>query len=155
MAKKDRLKAELEAAEQELFRVIGSVSMEQWERETQNVGWTVKDTLAHLLSGETGNLLVAKRVLGGESAPVKDFDLHRYNQRQVEKLRDRGVEQLREDLKSARRETLTMLEGLTDEQLATRGRRTTGEETTLEAVFRQIARHMQTHADDIRIAIES
>lgn len=147
------LREDLTSAHRALRALLDTVTDSAWALPTPNEGWTVKDTLAHLCMGETGNMLIARRILDGEGKAVEGFDLNRWNQRQVEKRRDKTPDELWQELDTARAETLTALAGLTEEQLQMRGQRTTGEETTVEGVFRQIARHERLHADDIRAGL--
>lgn len=147
------LREELAAAHRDLRALLDTVQGDEWDRPTPNEGWTVKDTLAHLCTGESGNLLIARRVLHGEAVPVAGFDLNRWNQRQVEKRRDKTPEELWQELDAARAETLAFLDALTEDQLQLQGYRPTGDATTLEGVIRQIARHERLHTADIRIAL--
>lgn len=150
---RESLRDELAAAHQALRALLDTVRGDAWSLPTPNEGWTVKDTLAHLCTGETGNALIGRRIIDGEAKPVEGFDLNRWNQRQVEKRRDKTAEELWQELDTARAETLAFLDGLRLDQLQLRGHRTTGDETTLEGVFRQIARHERGHTDDIRAAL--
>lgn len=147
------LRDDLAAAHQALRALLDTVGGDEWRLPTPNEGWTVQDTLAHLCAGETGNAMIARRILEGVAKPVEGFDLNRWNQRQVEKRRDKTPDELWQELEAARAETLALLDSLTPEQLQLRGYRTTGDETTLEGVFRQIARHERAHTEDIRVAL--
>jgi uncharacterized protein (TIGR03083 family) len=147
------LREDLATAHRELRALLDTVRGDEWDLPTPNEGWTVKDTLAHLCTGESGNLLIARRVLNGEATPVEGFDLNRWNQRQVEKRRAKTPEELWQELDAARAETLAFLETLTEEHLQLQGYRPTGDATTLEGVIRQIARHERMHTADIRAAL--
>lgn len=147
------LREDLAAAHRDLRALLDTVRDTEWELPTPNEGWTVKDTLAHLCTGESGNLLIARRILNGEARPVEGFDLHRWNQRQVEKRRERTPDELWQELDAARAETLAFLDTLTEDQLRLQGYRPTGDATTLEGVIRQIARHERMHTADIRTAL--
>jgi uncharacterized protein (TIGR03083 family) len=143
----------LQEARAELQRVLNGLSEADWQRPTACEGWAIKDVVSHIGNGEAGNLLIGRRILSGEDVVVEGFDLNRFNQRQVEKRRAMSVAELLDDLSSARQATLALLDELTDAQLDKRGVRTTGEETTVEQVFYQIARHDQMHLEHIRGAL--
>lgn len=143
----------LQGARDELLAVLKGLNDADWQRATPAEGWTIKDIVAHVGVGETGNLTIAQRIIADEDGVVAGFDLDRYNQRQVEKRRERNVTDLLADLASARQGTLALLAEVGDAQLDKRGKRTTGDETTVEQVFQQIARHDQMHVADIKKAL--
>ena len=152
--RKEQITAALRAAREELQAVIGGLKDADWQRPTPCEGWTIRDVVAHLSVGEPGNILIARRILNDEEGVVAGFDLNRYNMRQVEKRRDKSTSELMNDLATARAETLALLSALSEGQLDKRGRRTTGEETTVEQVFYQIARHDQMHGEHVRRALD-
>ncbi len=89
--------------------------------------WSAKDHLAHLAMIERAFQGMIKRSLSGESSPVglgggsrEDVmaRVHRNNQSNVEEHADDELETLLADLDAARTQTLALLDGLSDEQLA-------------------------------------
>lgn len=90
--------------------------------------WTPKDHLAHLLRVEVAFLAMARRVvdgdttsraLGPEGTSREDVlaRVHLDNERHVESLRDRSVEDLLGELATVREQTLTFVDGIDDDQL--------------------------------------
>lgn len=88
--------------------------------------WTPKDHLAHLLRIEEAFLAMARRTAEGETRPIRLGGtsreevlarVHRDNEEHVTALRDRGVDDLLDVLRTARAETLVFLEALDDDQL--------------------------------------
>jgi uncharacterized protein (TIGR03083 family) len=148
------LRAELDDALARLKALVAHVPAEAWSRPTVNPGWSARDLLAHLVSAETGNLSIARRILQGEGQPVAGFDLARWNQRQIEKLGARMPAELLAELERARQETLQLLASLSVADLDRAGFRTTGEPTTVAGVFQQIARHLRAHTEEIRAATQ-
>ena len=89
--------------------------------------WAAKDHLAHLSMIERSFQGMVRRALAGDSNPVgfgtgsRDDILarvHRGNQENVDAHRDVDVDTLLADLDEARRDTLALLDELSDEQLA-------------------------------------
>ena len=64
---------------------------DDWERRATNPEWTARDLLIHLANSEPGLLTRMQRILAGTSQMPPDFDLHRWNLRQVEKRRAQGA----------------------------------------------------------------
>lgn len=154
MAEKADVRAELDAALAEIEQVVTEVEEAAWSNASPNPGWSARDVLTHLISGETGNLQIARRVQAGEARPVEGFDLARWNARQLEKIGVKQPGEVMSELKALRAETLSFLESVSEADLSKAGFRPTGEATTLEGVFRQIANHQREHAADIRSAAE-
>jgi hypothetical protein len=83
----------------------------------------------------------------------EDFDLARYNRRNIEKGADKTPTDLLAELDSARADTIAFLDSLDDATLAREGRRTTGEPTTVAGALLRIADHQREHAAEIRSAL--
>ncbi|MCL5266042.1 MAG: DinB family protein [Chloroflexi bacterium] len=143
----------LEESRQELVALAKSLTSEQLQLPTENEGWSVKDTLAHVASSEGGLLATVNRILGGQVATRPGFDLNAYNQQQVEKRRNRSVDELLAELDASRPEALKRFGELTDEQLATRGNMASGTPIDVISVFQRIGDHERLHCDQIRKAI--
>src|SRR5919204_3811782 len=79
-----------------------------------NPEWTVRDLLIHLATSERGVQGVIEGFLRGESIVPEDFDLDRWNQSQVARLRGLSLAELRERISGTRRATLALLDRLTD-----------------------------------------
>jgi uncharacterized protein (TIGR03083 family) len=152
MGQQNEVRAELDSALAALKTTVAGVPADRWGRETANPGWTASMVLAHLISAESGNLSIARRILAGEGNPVEGFDLNRWNARQLEKMGPKEPDQSLRELEGVRQESLALYESLSEADLDRAGFRTTGEPTTVGGVFRQIARHQREHAEDIRNA---
>ncbi|MCS6802106.1 MAG: DinB family protein [Chloroflexota bacterium] len=154
MTAKQELRALLDAADDELNALLDSLAPDEWERRTATRDrWTVRETVSHIVTGEAGNLAIARGIAEGKDMYRPDFDLDRYNRRAIEKSAHRSPEDLRADLRARRQETLAFLEQLDEAALQRAGRRTTGERTTVAEVFRRIAEHQREHAAEIRAAV--
>ena len=118
-----------------------------------NSEWTVRDLLIHLATSERGVGQMIEGLLRGESIVPTDFDLDRWNASQVRKLRDLSLAELRERLAAGRQSTLALLEGLSDADLARRGRHALGREVTLGETLRIMAAHERVHMEEVNYAV--
>lgn len=146
---KEALREEMSAARDELMAAIGSLADEEWDQPTANPEWTARDILTHLATAEAGNLARMKRILTGDSELPADWDLNRYNNRQVEKRRGMAIGELVAELGQSREAVVTFLDGLSPEQLGIRGWHASRRELTLEEIFVVMANHERGHARDI------
>jgi uncharacterized protein (TIGR03083 family) len=154
-ARKAAIARELAEAREGLLAAVRLVDEAAWEMPTANEGWSVRDVLAHVASGETTIQALLRRMADGRGGVPDDFDLDRYNASQLRRRAEQTVPQLLAELDVARGQTLEALAAATAQALSQRGRHPRGMITTLEETFRIIARHDREHTQDIRAAIEN
>lgn len=133
MATREAILGKLEKERQNLFARYRAFPDEQLtsactESEVRGAPpWTAKDHLAHLAMIERAFQGMVRRSIAGETNPVgfggttRDeiiAGVHSNNQDNVEAHRDDGLETLLADLDAARAATLSLLDDLTDDQLA-------------------------------------
>jgi uncharacterized damage-inducible protein DinB len=130
-----------------LTALAGRLTPEQWESRVQGDDglWTARQALAHLVVSEPGQLATAKGIATGGAGVGGDFDLDRWNNRQVEKQASRTVAEMLAALEASRRDVLAALDALSDEQLERRGRHARGDELTVEGIFYRIGEHEADH----------
>lgn len=160
MDKVAEIAREQEAAYQELQELFGGLDEADWGRPVYGHadGWTVRDLLSHLVTAGSGLLGVAQLVAEGRLEMPSDFDLDRWNRRQVEKQAERTVPELLEGLKDLQRNVLAYLQGLieADEEtiLSRHGHHAVFGESTVELILRRIYKHDREHAAQIRQALK-
>ena len=148
----ERLRVELTNARSYLVSVAEQIGPEQALNSTENPLWNVHDLLGHLAGAERGMQATVKRFLAGEALP-EGFSLDYWNQRQVEKQKERSVPDLLAGLAASRIDTLALLDSLTDDQLAVRGVHPAGFETSVGGIFKVIAHHEHGHGQEIALAL--
>jgi uncharacterized protein (TIGR03083 family) len=150
--RKQRLLEELAQSRAYLLAVAGQISPDQVLASTENPAWNVHDLLAHLAGAERGLQGTVQRFLAGQALP-EGFSLDIWNQRQVEKQKERSVADLLVGLEASRVDTLALLDSLSDEQLAVRGLHPAGFETSVGGIFRVMAMHELDHGQEIALAL--
>lgn len=133
-------------------RFARQVGTEAWDRPTPNPAWTVRDTLAHLAASGPGLLATVQRFLEGRELP-EGFSLDYWNQRQVEKRRQRTPEDLLSELRAAHAQAKDMLASLSEAQLAVRGTHPAGQTISVAGVFYLIGLHELDHLADMAAAV--
>lgn len=135
MATRTEIQAELERALVELEADARSLTPEQLERrctDSEVPGgspWSPKDHVAHLIRIERSFLTFARRTVDGDAEPIafsrmgSNQDevraaIHLANQRHVEDLASRSLDELLVELRAARADTLAFIDGQDDETLA-------------------------------------
>lgn len=159
MDKVAEITKEQEAAYQELQELFGGLDDADWGRSVygHSEGWTVRDLLSHLVTAGSGLLGVAQLIAEGRLEMPSDFDLDRWNRRQVEKQAERTVPELLESLGEVQRNVLAYLDVLTAHDGATilsrHGHHAVFGESTVELILRRIYQHDREHAAQIRQAL--
>jgi DinB family protein len=135
MATRDEIHAALERALAELEADARALTREQLEQRCTDsevpggAPWSPKDHIAHLIRIERSFLTFARRTVDGDVEPI-GFSrmggnqdevraaIHLANQRQVEDLASRSLDDLFAELRAARADTLAFIDGHDDDTLA-------------------------------------
>ena len=139
----------------ELLEAIGQMETADWERPVQAVegGWTVKQVLLHLATSESGQLAAGKAIAAGQPTVPDDFDLNRYNKRQIEKNQAKQPPEILFGMAESRQKLLTFLEQVPEDALDKSGKHGRGDVITLEQLFLRIGEHEAGHAVEIKQAL--
>jgi hypothetical protein len=145
--RRQAIRDHLAATRAELTALAARLTPKQWESAVQGDDglWTARQALAHLAVSEAGQLGTAKGIAEGGAGVGSDFDLNRWNNRQVEKQANRTVAEMLAALAASRRDVLAALDAFSDEQLDRRGRHARGDELTVEGIFYRIGEHEHDH----------
>ncbi|MQA97956.1 MAG: maleylpyruvate isomerase family mycothiol-dependent enzyme [Streptosporangiales bacterium] len=149
---KDETIAKLRDVWGSLDRLADGLLEEEWELPTDCPGWTVRDQLAHLLTGES--------LVSGESLPDHKMDplpayvrndLGEFNEHAIDHWRTRPIHELIAAWHAMVRTRLADLEAATDEDLAKDSWTPVGPGTVLDFLQVRILDHW-VHEQDIRRA---
>ena len=140
---------------EELLEVIGQMETADWDRPAQSAegGWTVKQAMLHIATSETGQINTGKAIAAGQPTVPDDFDLNRYNNRQVEKNKDKQPAEILFGMAESRQKLLTFLAEVPEDALDKRGRHARGDILSLEQLFYRIGEHEAEHAAEIKRAL--
>jgi hypothetical protein len=140
---------------EQLVDVIGQMETADWERPVQAVeaGWTVKQALLHVATAESGQLATGKAIAAGQPTVPDDFDLNRYNRRQIEKNEAKQPPEILFGMAESRQKLLAFLDEVRAEDLEKRGKHGRGDVISLEQLFYRIGEHEADHTAEIRRAL--
>jgi uncharacterized protein (TIGR03083 family) len=148
------LKKELQDARDALLAAIEGIVEGEWASPTSVEGWMVKDVVAHLAYNQPSQPRLVRNILEGKGGTPANFDLNYYNRRGLEKQQGKDVTQLKADLAAGHAETMKLLDEIADSDLDRMGNHASAGRTTLEQIFRTIARHDREHTGHIREALQ-
>jgi hypothetical protein len=128
---------------------------DQWETEIYSEGasWTLKQILVHNVIAEDSMLRLVKGILDGGEGVREDFDLDAYNEYKVDQSEKLTPQELLAEFEHARRETIRVVNGLSDADLETSGRHPWLGVAKIEEIIKLMFRHNQIHIREIRSAL--
>jgi hypothetical protein len=140
---------------EELLEVVGQMQAADWDRPVQSVegGWTVKQLLLHVATSESGQIKTAQAIVAGQPTVPDDFDLNRYNARQIEKNKEKQPPEILFSMAESRQKLLAFLEEVPKDALDKSGKHGRGDVITLEQLFLRIGEHEADHAEEMRKAL--
>ncbi len=140
---------------EELLEIIGQLQPADWDRPVQSAdgGWTVKQMLLHLATSENGQINTGRAIAAGQSNVSDDFDLNRYNRRQIEKNQTKQPPEILFGMAESRQKLLAFLDEVSAEDLDKRGKHGRGDVISLEQLLYRIGEHEAEHTAEIKEAL--
>jgi DinB superfamily len=137
------------------LELIGQMDIADWDRPVQTAegGWTVKQMMLHLATSEGGQIRTAQAIAAGQPTVPDDFDLNRYNKRQVEKNQAKQPPEILFSMAESHQKLLAFLDEVTAEDLEKRGKHGRGDVISLEQLFYRIGEHEAEHTAEIKRAL--
>jgi len=148
----DKLKSEGE----KFYAIFADLTDEQWNTEvyTEDQTWTIRNVLAHFVTSERGLVKLFERIrAGGEGSP-DDFSIDRYNARQQEKTQKLSPQELLEQYKTVRADSVAWTLSLEETDLEIEGRHPFLEMTTLREMIKMLYLHNIIHYRDMKKALK-
>jgi uncharacterized protein (TIGR03083 family) len=147
------LKKELQDARDALLQAMDTIVEGDWAKPTSVHGWTVKDVVSHLAYNQPTQPRLIRNILDGKGGTPANFDLAYFNRRGIEKQQGKEIPQLKAELAVGHTETIRLLDEISESDLDKLGNHASAGNTTLEQIFRTIARHDREHTEHIRDAL--
>lgn len=144
----DKLRTEGE----KFFALFAGLTDDQWGAEVYTEGetWTIRNVLAHFVTSERGLVRLFERIrLTGEGAS-DDFSIDRFNASQQEKTKDLPPQELLEQYKAIRADSIAWTLSLDEADLEKQGRHPFLGMTTLREMIKMLYLHNQIHYRDMK-----
>ena len=153
--RKHELRDHLNATREAVLKIIADLQPADWERKVQSADgqWTVRQVLLHLATSENGQIGTAKAIAAGRPTVPDDFDLNRYNNRQIEKNAAKTPPEILFSLAESRQKLLAYLDEVSETDLGMRGKHGRGDVLSLEELFYRVGEHEAEHAELIKQAL--
>ena len=148
----DKLKSEGER----FAAIFNGLSDAQWQAEVYAEGavWTVRNVLAHFVTSERGLVRLFEQVRQGGAGAADDFSIDRYNASQQEKTKELTPQELLEQYKSVRANSVAWVLGLQEADLEITGKHPFLGPTTMREMIKMLYLHNQIHYRDLKKALK-
>jgi uncharacterized damage-inducible protein DinB len=153
--RKQAIYQHLETTRRSLLDAVQGLADQDWERPVHSSegAWTVKQALTHLAAAEPGQIGTGNRMLKGEAKLPEGFSLSFWNNRQVEKNKDRTPQELLAQLSESRKQLLGWIEALDEADFDKAGQHARGDFITVEQLCYRVGQHEADHAAEIKRAL--
>jgi len=143
---------ELHAVRAEMETLLADVG-ETWLTEPGALpGWSVKDILAHITSWEVDlltNLGKVRRGVKPGKTRWASAEIQAQNEKSYAELKDRPLHTVLEDFRGARRQTIRVLEGLTESEVESPADWLHGRSIE-QYVVANVLHHEQEHVEELK-----
>jgi len=120
---------------------------------SEEVHWTVRQVLAHLVTIEKTMHWLFRNIRDGGPGSPEDFDVARFNRTQPQKLDHLPLPELIRQFTTVREETIAIVTNMTEADFDREGRHVFLGHNRLERFIRWAYEHARLHEDDVRQAL--
>jgi DinB superfamily len=147
-----RLAEKLEAEGAKTLEIFRALLPDQWELTvyTDGSAWTIRQLLAHFVTAEVGILRLIDNIIEGGTGSPENFDISRFNEKEVSAVGDEHPNSLMRQYEQTRRVTIEKVRNLQDEDLVRVGRHPFLGPAPVVDIIKLIYRHNQIHQRDFR-----
>jgi uncharacterized damage-inducible protein DinB len=152
MSELNDLADKLQSEGEKFFALFAGLTDDQWQMEVYTEGetWTIRNVLSHFVTSERGLVRLFERIrLTGEGAS-DDFSIDRYNASQQEKTKDLPPQELLEQYRAIRADSIAWTLSLDEADLEKQGRHPYLGMTTLREMIKMLYLHNQIHYRDMK-----
>ena len=147
----DKLKSEGER----MASIFGALTGDQWSQEvyTEGTTWTIRNILSHFVTSERGLVKLFEQIRQGGTGSPDDFSIDRYNAAMQVRTRELSPQELLEQYRQERANTVSWVSGLQESDLDIAGRHPFLGQTVLREMIKMLYIHNLTHYRDIKKAL--
>ena len=152
MSELNELADKLSSEGEKFYALFAGLSDDQWSAEvyTEGEAWTLRNVLAHFVTSERGLVKLFERIRQtGEGSP-DDFSIDRYNAAQQQKNRDVSPQDLLEQYKAVRADSIAWTLSIAESDLEKQGRHPFIGMTTIREMIKMLYLHNQLHYRDMK-----
>jgi hypothetical protein len=152
MSEVTELAEKLRSEGEKMVAIFGSISDRQWSMEiyTEGTTWTIRNVLAHFVTSERALLKLFERIRQTGEGASEDFSIDRYNAVMQARTQELSAQELLEQYKAIRDESVAWTSGLSEDDLEKQGRHPFLGMTTIREMIKMLYIHNLTHYRDMK-----
>jgi uncharacterized damage-inducible protein DinB len=137
--------------------IFSGLEEEQWQTEvyTEGTTWTIRNVLSHFVTSERGLIKLFEQIRQGGTGASDDFSIDRYNAAMQARTKEASPQELLEQYKAIRAESVAWTAGLSAEDLEKQGRHPFLGRTTIREMIKMLYIHNLTHYRDMKKVLNS
>ena len=136
--------------------IFSGLTDDQWNQEvyTEGTTWTIRNILSHFITSERGLIKLFEQIRQGGAGSADDFSIDRYNAAMQERTKNLLPQELLEQYKEIRANSIAWVSGLKEEELEISGRHPFLGQTVIREMIKMLYIHNLTHYRDMKKAMK-
>ena len=151
------LAEKLKSEGEKMVAIFDQLTDDQWQAEiyTEGTTWTIRNVLSHFVTSERGLLKLFEKIRQGDAGAPDDFSIDRYNAAMQARTQELTPQELLEQYKAIRAESVAWTSGLSEDDLQKQGRHPFLGVTTIREMIKMLYIHNLNHYRDMKKVIKS
>jgi uncharacterized damage-inducible protein DinB len=156
MSEVTELAEKLKSEGDKFLSIFSGLSDDQWNQQvyTEGTTWTIRNVLAHFVTSERGLLKLFEQIRQGGAGAADDFSIDRYNAAQQERTKGLSSQELLEQYKQVRDNSVAWVSALQEQELEITGRHPFLQMTTIREMIKMLYIHNMTHYRDMKKSLK-
>jgi hypothetical protein len=156
MSEITELAEKLKSEGEKFAAIFDGLGDDQWQTEvyTEGTTWTIRNVLSHFVTSERGLLKLFEQIRQGGPGSLEEFSIDRYNASMQARTKDLTPQELLEQYKSIRADSIAWTFSLSDTDLEIQGRHPFLGMTTIREMIKMLYLHNQLHYRDMKKALK-
>ena len=152
MSELDDLAEKLKSEGEKFTAIFAGLADNQWQMEVYTEGetWTIRNVLSHFVTSERGLVRLFEKIRLGDMGSPDDFSIDRYNTAQQQRTKDLTPQELLEQYKAVRADSIAWTLSLAELDLEKQGRHPFLGMTSIREMIKMLYLHNQTHYRDMK-----
>ena len=132
--------------------LFSGLTDEQWQTQvyTEGATWTIRNVLSHFVTSERGLLKLFEQIRQGGTGSSEDFSIDRYNASMQARTKDLTPQELLEQYRAVRAQSIAWTSSLSASDLDIQGRHPFLGMTTIREMIKMLYLHNQLHYRDMK-----
>ena len=146
------LAEKLKSEGEKFVSIFTDLTDEQWQMEvyTEGATWTIRNVLSHFVTAERSLVKLFEQIRQGSEGVSEDFSIDRYNAAMQARTKEATPQELLEQYKTIRADSVAWTSGLSEADLEKQGRHPFLGVTTIREMIKLLYIHNLTHYRDMK-----